>query len=312
MQPGVVYALSAFITWGLYPLYWKQLTSVPDIQLAMHRIAWSFVLLAIILSVKQQWIAFKRGISSWKVLGTYALSSVFIFTNWYILVWAINAGYIVETSLGLFINPLINVLFGVVIFKETLSKWQWAAIGLAFSGVVVVAVAYGKFPWVAFTTAITFALYGLIKKQAPLNPLHGMMLETSILFPIAVMYLVYAESQGIGAFLHVSVGRNALLIGGGVVTVVPLLLFSAAAQLIPLSLLGILQYIAPSLQFLLGTLVYDEPLSMFKLVGFILVWTALALYTAEGFLCHQTPKEVIVAVPTPTGSDESSVVFEQV
>ncbi|KDO28603.1 hypothetical protein SPRG_06459 [Saprolegnia parasitica CBS 223.65] len=311
IDPGVVYALAAFVTWGLYPLYWKQLYGIPDLQLAMHRIVWAFVVLAGILTYKRQWTELKRGVSSWKVLGTYALSSVFIFTNWYLLVWAINAGYIVETSLGVFINPLINVIFGVLIFKETLYLWQWVSIGFACSGVVVVAVAYGKLPWIALTMALTFALYGLIKKQAPLNALHGMVLETSILFPIALTYLIVVECQGSGAFGHVDVVTDVLLIGGGVVTVVPLLWFSLAAQLIPLSLLGVMQYIQPTLQFLLGTLVYNEPLSMFKLAGFILVWAALITYTVEGFVRRYSDVKVeqITMVRTPV-SEASDVPFE--
>ena len=284
MEPGIVYAFVATIVWGLYPLYWKQLNDVPNMQLAMHRIAWSFVIIAAIVSYKREWRAFKASITSWRILGIYATSSVLIFCTWYLLVWAINEGYIVESSLGMFITPLLNVLFGVVIFKETLNKWQWTSVGLAVSGVVVCAIAYGKFPWVAFVMALVFALYSLVKKKAPLNALYGMMLETSILFPIALVYLIVVECNGSGAFGHMGTGKDLLMVGGGFVTMLPLLLFSAAAQLIPMSLLGIIQYIQPTLQFVLGVVVYDESLSTLKLIGFILVWIALAVYTIDSIV----------------------------
>ncbi|OQS03255.1 membrane protein [Thraustotheca clavata] len=311
MEPGVLYALVAFITWGLYPLYWKQLNGIPDMQLAMHRIVWSFVLLSIVMTFKRQWTEFYRGIKSWRILGLYTMSSIFIFTNWYLLVWAINAGYIVETSLGVFINPLINVMFGVLIFKEKLFPWQWVSVALVCSGVVVCAVAYGKLPWIALTMAITFALYGLIKKQAPLSALHGMTLETIILLLPALVYLIYVECKGTGAFGHVSALMDCLLIGGGVVTIYPLLCFAAAAQLIPLSLLGILQYIQPTLQFLLGILAYGEPLSMFQLIGFILVWAALVTYTVDGLVRSRRDHKEVISVQTPV-SEASDVPFTRV
>ncbi|OQS07724.1 hypothetical protein THRCLA_00281 [Thraustotheca clavata] len=286
-HPGLLYAFSATLIWGLYPLYWKQLDSVSGMQLAMHRIAWSFVILAVIVTIKREWIEFGKSILSWKIFGIYTISSALIFCTWYLLVWAINEGYITQASLGMFITPLLNVLFGVVFFKEKLNRWQWLSVIFAVAGVVVCAIAYGKFPWVSFTMATAFALYSLVKKQAPLNPLHGMTLETLILFPIALIYLIVVNCQGSGAFGHHGTGMDLLLIGGGLVTMLPLLLFSAAAQLIELSLLGIIQYIQPTLQFFIGVFVYDEPLSMSKLAGFILVWIGLAIYTIDGVKFHK-------------------------
>ena len=289
LQTGIAHAITSFVIWGLYPLYWKQLQSIPALQLALHRIVWSFVLLGLLLSVLRQWNALYASLG-WRVLGIYTLSTCCIFTNWYILVWAINAGYILETSLGNFINPLINVVFGVVLFKESLRWVQWTAVGLAFSGVLVVAIAYGTFPWIALTGAFTFALYGLIKKQAPLSPLHGLFLETAILLPPSIVYLVVVEVQGTGAFLHVNALQNVMIVGGGVVTIAPLLLFSSAAKSVPLSLLGILAYLSPSVRFAIGALVYHESLTLFQLIGFVLVWAALVLYTLDSCVASANAK----------------------
>ncbi|OQS07916.1 hypothetical protein THRCLA_00087 [Thraustotheca clavata] len=282
MNSGIVCALTAFIIWGLYPLYWKQLDSIPALQLALHRIVWSFVILAFIMSILRQWTTFYQSLT-YRIVSIYTVSTCCIFTNWYILVWAINAGYILETSLGNFINPLINVVFGVVIFKEVLRKLQWLSVALAASGVLVVAIAYAKFPWIALTGAITLAIYGLVKKVAPLSPLHGLFLETAILFPPSFIYLLVLQIEGTGAFLHVDALKNTLIIGGGVVTIVPLLLFSAAAQSVPLSVIGIIAYVSPSVRFAIGALVYHETLTSFQLCGFILVWVALVVFTLESY-----------------------------
>ena len=296
MQVGILYAIVAFVAWGLYPPYWKQLHMVPDLQLAFHRIVWACAILGTHVLIKGEARAFLAGITSWRLLLTFVFSSALIFANWYLLVWAVNAGFIVEAALGLFINPMFSVVFGVLVFHERLRLWQWVAVGLALAGVIVCAIAYGKVPYIALSMAITFAIYGVIKKKTTMLARHGMLLETLLVSPIAIAYLVYAECTGIGAFLHGSPTTSVLLVGGGVVTIVPLLLFSMAAQLIPLSLLGILQYIAPTMQFLFGVLVYNEPLTTLKLVGFVLVWAALAVYSAEGL--WQCVSKVPMAVDT--------------
>ncbi|OQR84905.1 membrane protein [Achlya hypogyna] len=281
MNTGLLCAIGCFVIWGMFPLYWKQLDDVPALQLALHRIVWSFVLLVIILTVFRQWTELYQGMT-WRIIGVYTLSTCCIFTNWYILVWAINAGYILETSLGNFINPLISVGFGVAIFMEKLHMWQWVSIALAAGGVLIVAIAYDKFPWIALTGAFTFALYGLLKKWAPLRPIHGLFLETAILLPASMTYLVFAQAHGTGVFLRVSPLHDVLIVGGGIVTVVPLFLFSYAARRVPMSLLGVLAYIAPSVRFIIGSLVYHEALSTFQLSGFILVWVALVIFTVQG------------------------------
>ncbi|KDO28651.1 RarD protein, partial [Saprolegnia parasitica CBS 223.65] len=307
---GLFAAIGCFTLWGLFPIYWKQLEAISAVQLALHRIVWSCVLLMVYLVGSRQLPAYLRAIASWRVVGIYTLSSVFIFTNWLLLVWAINAGYIIEGSLGYFINPLLNVALGVLFFHERLRWLQWVAISVAAAGVLVVAIAYASFPWIALTLATTFALYGYIKKLAPLNALDGLTLECMLLLPPSVVYLVVAECNGSGAFSHVDTVSNLMLVGGGVVTIAPLLLFAIAAPRISLSLLGVTQYVAPSIQFLLGVFLYNEPFSTFKLIGFILVWAALLLYTMEGLVELRRAKIAAAnRVQTPPVDSVSSVPY---
>ncbi|EQC33928.1 hypothetical protein SDRG_08609 [Saprolegnia diclina VS20] len=308
---GVLYATTCFVIWGLFPLYWKELEAISAVQLALHRIVWSFVFLALIMCLTGQWTTFRTEVANRKILITYTLSSIFILTNWMTYVWAINAGYVVETSLGYFLTPILTVILSVLVFKEKLRKWQWVSIAIAAAGLLVVAIAYAKFPWVAITLAGSFSIYGCIKKMAPLNSLNGLMLETAIMLIPSFIYLIVVECNGTGAFGHVDTKSTLMLIGGGIVTVIPLLLFASAAQRIQFNVLGMLQYISPSLVFLLGVLVYHEPFSSTKLIGFILVWVALALYTAEGIWNQKktsssakddpadVPVAVAVAVETP-------------
>jgi len=283
MKKGVWYALGAYVFWGLFPIYWKLLADIPAVQLLGHRIAWSFFLLIIIVLIARQGKVFWKALNP-RVVLIYSAAAVLIALNWLTYVWAVGAGYIVETSLGYFINPLLSVFLGVIFLRERLRPLQWLPIGLAATGVLYLTFAYGSLPWVALTLAVTFGLYGLVKKIAPLGALHGLTLETGILFLPAVIFLMYSESSGTGAFLHSPTYQNMMLVGAGLVTVVPLILFASAAQRIPLSLMGILQYINPTMQFLLGVLVYKEPFDHHRLIGFGVVWVALILFGLEGTL----------------------------
>ncbi len=283
MNQGILYALGAYGTWGLFPVYWKLLKHVPALQLLSHRIVWSFLFLLAFLLATKQWKPFRAAIASRKVLLIYFAAALLIGVNWLTYVWAVNAGYIVETSLGYFINPLLNVLLGVVFLRERLRAFQWVPVVMAALGVIYLTVAYGQLPWIALTLAFSFGIYGLVKKMAPLGSVFGLALETGILFLPALGWLVFSEVSGRGAFLHAGAGSDLLLVGAGVVTTIPLLMFASAAQRIPLSLLGIIQYIAPTLQFLLGVLVFKEPFTPTQLIGFSIVWTALILFWGEGF-----------------------------
>ncbi len=283
MKKGVWLAIGAYTIWGLFPIYWRLLETIPAVQLVAHRIVWSFLLLAILLTLVQQWHAFRLEAAHWRVIRIYFVAGLLLSVNWGTYVWAVNAGYIVESSLGYFINPLVSVLLGVVILHERLRRGQWIAVGLATAGVIYLTLIYGSPPWIALILAFSFGLYGLVKKTAPLGALHGLSLETGLLFVPMLLYLIFTEANGQGAFLHSEGVSTLLIVGTGLVTVVPLLMFAAAVRSIPLSLVGILQYIAPTLQFLIGVLVFKEPFTPTQLIGFGLVWAALIVFTSESF-----------------------------
>ncbi len=295
MNKGIWYAIGAYATWGLFPVYWKWLSHVPALQLLSHRILWSCLILLGVVLLSRQWKVFRKATLAPRVLRIYIVAAVLIGVNWLTYVWAVNAGFIVETSLGYFINPLLSVLMGVIFLREHLRPGQWVPIGLAATGVLYLTFAYGSLPWIALTLAFSFGFYGLVKKTAPLNSLYGLTLETGILFIPALLYLLYAEMTGQGAFLHTGAVSDALLVGAGLVTTIPLLMFASAARRIPLSLVGILQYIAPTLQFLLGVLVYGEPFTLTQFIGFGIVWAALVIFGIEGFLNHRVQPVAVVA-----------------
>ena len=295
MNQGILCAIGAYGTWGLFPAYWKLLQHVPALQLLSHRIVWSFVFLLAFMLLTRQGQSFRSAIAHRKVLLIYFVAALLIGVNWLTYVWAVNAGYIVETSLGYFINPLLNVLLGVIFLRERLRPFQWVPVVLAAIGVIYLTITYGRLPWIALTLAFSFGLYGLVKKTAPLGSVFGLSLETGILFLPALGWLFYSETIGQGAFLHAGAGSDLLLVGAGVVTTIPLLMFASAAQRIPLSLLGIIQYIAPTLQFLLGVLAFKEPFTSTQLVGFSIVWTALILFWGEGFWAQRWQKVRVAA-----------------
>ncbi|MBO9368292.1 MAG: EamA family transporter RarD [Chloroflexi bacterium] len=280
-RQGFLYALGAYTIWGIFPIYWKALHQVSAIELIGHRIIWSFLTLLSVLTFSGQVGVFWNYLSHSQTRRYYLLAALLISVNWLVYVWGVNTGHIVETSLGYFINPLLSVFLGVVVLRERLRPLQWLPILLAAAGVLYLTLVYGRVPWIALTLAFTFALYGLVKKLAPLNSLHGLSLETAILFLPALAYLLYEEIQGRATFLHTDTRTTLLLLAAGLVTTVPLLMFASAARCIPLSAIGLMQYIAPSLQFLIGVLIYHEPFNRHHLLGFSLVWMALAIFAAE-------------------------------
>lgn len=287
MNKGTLYAIGAYGLWGLFPLYWKLLQHVPALQLIGHRIVWSFVSLFVILIFLRQVKPFKKAALSFSMIRIYALAAILVGINWLVYVWAVNSGHVVETSLGYFINPLISVLIGVIFFRERLRLWQWIPVGIAGIGVLYLTFAFGKLPWIALTLAFSFAFYGMVKKIAPLGSLHGLTLETIILLVPAVLYLVHAESTGNGAFLHSGIGADLLMLGTGLITTIPLLLFASAAKRIPLSIIGVLQYIAPTIQFFIGILVYHEVFTKRQFVGYGFVWVALIIFGADSYLAYK-------------------------
>lgn len=318
MNKGVLYALGAYGVWGLFPLYWKLLGNVPSTQVIAHRIIWSAVFLAVLLTVRRNWKPLLESLRSSRVVVTYATASVILTANWLIYVWAINADKVVESSLGYFINPLVSILLGVVFLGERMRPWQWVAVAVAALGVLDLALSYGHVPWIALALAASFGTYGLIKKRAPLAASHGLTLETGTMFIPAIAFAVLEASRGVGAFGLSSapaisgglspLATSLLLIGGGVVTTIPLLMFSSATQMIPLSWIGLLQYITPTAQFLMGVFLYHEPLTHDNLVGFAVVWIGLAIFGVEGVLARRTSRDIVggedaaaAAVAIPVG-----------
>ena len=294
MNRGVWYALGAYVLWGVFPIYWKWLHDVPALQVIGHRIGWSFIMLMIVILATKQWTRF-RSTLTWRVLGVYLVAGLLLSLNWLVYVWGVNAGHIVEASLGYFINPLFSVLLGMIFLKERLRPLQWLPVGLAAMGVIYLTWTYGSLPWIALTLTFTFGFYGLVKKLSPLGSLYGLTLETGLVFLPALGYLIFTETTGQGAFGHSGFVSDVLMVGTGVVTAVPLLMFASAARRIPLTMVGIMQYIAPTLQFLLGVLLYKEPFTTTNLIGFSLVWAALIIFWVEGFLAHRAQRMMVEA-----------------
>ncbi|MFZ6027468.1 MAG: EamA family transporter RarD [Chloroflexota bacterium] len=291
MNKGVLYAFGAYFLWGFFPIYWKLLKQVAAVQVIAHRIVWSFVLLVAFLTLTAQWQKFRAVAFKPRVVAIYLFSAVLVTLNWLVYVWGVNAGFVVETSLGYFINPLLSVLLGVLFLRERLRRVQWLAVGLAAFGVAYLTFAHGQLPWIALSLAVSFGLYGLVKKMAPLSSLYGLTLETGLVFLPAAAFLAYSDVAGQGAFLHVPWSTNLFLVGAGLVTVVPLLMFAAAARLVPLSVIGIMQYMTPTFQFLLGVFLYKEPFTRERMIGFAFVWVALFVFWGESVYSRQKRKK---------------------
>jgi chloramphenicol-sensitive protein RarD len=293
MKKGILNGIAAYALWGFFPIYWKLLHEVPALEVIGHRIGWSFILLIAFILLTKQWREFRSAALTYKTVVIYSVAAILLTVNWLVYVWGVNAGFIVETSLGYFINPLLSVLLGVIFLRERLRPGQWIPVALAAAGVLYLTLAYGRPPWIALTLAFTFGFYGFVKKLAPLGSLYGLTLETGIVFPIALIYLAFIEFTSAGAFLHNGALIDLLLIGAGLVTTIPLLMFASAARQIPLSVVGILQYIAPTLQFLIGVLIYREPFDQSRLIGFGLVWLALIIFWLESYLANRIPVQPI-------------------
>ncbi|MBE4909575.1 EamA family transporter RarD [Bacillus luteolus] len=280
---GVLYTAGAYILWGFLPLYWKLLDYVPSAEILAHRILWSFIFVVLILAVANKGKKFitecKNVFTTKKALFGVTASAVLISCNWFVYIWAVNHDHIIEASLGYYINPLVSVLLATIVLKEKLNYWQVIAFILAGIGVLILAIQYGQFPWVALTLAISFGLYGLTKKLTKLDSLIGLTFETMIVVPIAIGYLFFLESDGMATFFSASISTKLILVGAGIATAMPLLWFANGAKRIPLSMIGILQYIAPSISLFLGVFLYHEHFTKIHMITFSLIWTALLIYS---------------------------------
>ena len=280
-RKGVAYGVAAYGMWGLFPIYFKALSGIPALEVLAHRIVWSVVLLVPLVLVRGQWTELRRVISSKKTLATLILTTVLIAVNWYLFIWAIAHDRVLEASLGYFINPLINVMLGMIFLGEKLSRPAAVAVVLAGLGVSVQVVMVGELPWIALTLAFSFGLYGLLRKTAAVGAVVGLAVETSILMLPAAGYLAWARRTG-GLYLGSGdFSTDVLLVLAGAVTAAPLLCFTSAARLLPLTTLGFLQYLAPSGHFLLAVLAYGEVLNPGRIITFICIWLALAIFTTD-------------------------------
>jgi chloramphenicol-sensitive protein RarD len=279
---GLTAAIAAFVIWGLFPLYLMGLKSVPAVQIIAHRIVWSCVFILGWMAARGQLSQLREAVMRDGVLVRLTGSALFISANWIAFVWAINNDRVIDVSLGYYINPLFNVLLGIFVLSERLNRTQWAAVGFAAAGVLYLTFATGHVPWVALTVAISFALYGLIRKTVSVEALPGLAIETLLLVPFAAAYLLWSEVHGVGAFGHASGRIDTLLLLSGLITAVPLFLFAYGARRIPYSTMGVLQFIAPSLQLASGIFVFGETFEHSRAVGFLLIWIALAIYAGHG------------------------------
>ncbi len=285
---GVVYASSAFLIWGISPIYWKAMRAVPAFEIILHRIVWSFIFLVPLIIMMRRWQEFIDALKNTRTLLILLFTALIIGGNWLLYIWAVNSGYLLQASLGYYINPLVNVVLGVVFLKERLRVLQILAVLLAAAGVIYLTVYYGEFPWIALTLAVTFGFYGLIRKVIPVGSLVGLTVETLMLSIPALVYLFYLDGHGQGSIFRVSLKLDLLLMGCAPLTAIPLLCFTLGARRLYLSTLGLLQYIAPSCMFILAVFLFREPFSSAQVVTFILIWTALAIYSTDSMRYYRS------------------------
>jgi len=292
---GALSAAACYLAWGLFPIYWKQLTAVDATELIAHRHVWSLAFVLLLMAAGAGFAELRGALVSRTALQWHALSGVLLTLNWLVYVWGVNHGHVLETSLGYFLVPLVNVALGRLVLHERLRRVQWIAIGAAVVGVTLLLIGVGHLPWIALALAATFGAYGLLRKKSPIGPLAGLGLETLLLFPFALAFLVWQQSTGVGAIGRVGAVQHVMLFCAGVVTAIPLLLFAYGARRIRLSTLGLLQYIAPTVQFVLGIWLYHEPFSRERAAAFGFIWLGLAVYTADNLWAqHQLSRNRVV------------------
>ena len=279
---GLIYGASAYVLWGFFPLYFALLLPASPVEILSERFVFSLVFMAVVLTATRSWSALAPVVRHRRQMLLVCCAAVLIAVNWGTYIWAVNNGDVVEASLGYFVNPLVLVVIGVVVLGERLRPLQWTAVGIATLAVAVLTFGYGKLPWIALVLAFSFAGYGLIKKVNAIDPKASLTLETAVASPFALAYLVVLQVSGALVLFHHSTATTALLMGTGVITAVPLLMFGAAANRIPLSTMGLLQYLTPMIQFVIGVWVVDEPMPPARLAGFAIVWLALAVFTFDG------------------------------
>jgi chloramphenicol-sensitive protein RarD len=278
---GVASGIAAYALWGLFPLYFPLLEPAGGVEIVAHRVLWSLLFVAVLLTVVRRWGLVRAAFRDRRTVLVLGGAAVLIAVNWLVFVYGVNSGHVVETSLGYFINPLVSVLLGVVVFGERLRALQWVAVGIAAVAVAVLTVDYGHPPWIALTLATTFGLYGLMKKLVRVDAAPGLFVETALVVVPALAVLVMLQVRGEATFGSAGVGHVLLLVTSGIATAIPLMLFAAATRRVPLSTVGLLQYVTPLMQLAIGVYVYREPMPPARLAGFVIVWIALAVFTID-------------------------------
>jgi chloramphenicol-sensitive protein RarD len=293
---GIGFGIAAYLLWGLFPLFWPLLEPAGAIEILAHRVVWSLLVVAIVLLASGN--AWRRLPRAGRPLGLLTLAAILIGINWGVYIWGVNHHHVVDTSLGYFINPLVTVALSVVVMGERLGRWQWVAVGVATAGVLVLTLQAGRLPWIALVLAISFGFYGLIKRVVGVEPAAGLAVETAVLAPLALGYLLVSAATGHGTFASHGAGHALLLAAAGPITAVPLMLFAAASARVRLSRMGLMQYLTPTIQFVIGVTVRHESLPALRLVGFVVVWAALAIFIIDGASARQRrPKSVEVPEP---------------
>jgi chloramphenicol-sensitive protein RarD len=293
--------LTAYALWGLFPLYFPLLEPAGGLEIVAHRVLWSLLFVGILLTVVRRWSQVRALATDRRRLLVLAGAGLLIAVNWLVFVYGVNSGHVVETSLGYFINPLVSVLLGVVVFSERLRRLQWAAVGIAAVAVAVLTVDYGRPPWIALSLAASFGLYGVMKKLVRVEAAPGLFVETAMVAVPAAVVLAFLHADGSGTFTSAGAGHALLLATSGIATAVPLLLFAAAARRIPLSTVGLLQYLTPLMQLAIGVFVYDEEMPPARLAGFVIVWIALAVFTVDSLRHARTASRRAVTEAVPAG-----------
>ncbi|ASK61998.1 protein RarD [Virgibacillus phasianinus] len=293
---GIIYTASSYLLWGFLPIYWKLIQEVPAGEILAHRIIWSFLFMVAVVLLSRKWRAFmhecKVIIKDKRKLIGISLASITISLNWLTYIWAVNSGHVIQASLGYYINPLVSILLGIIVLNESLTRRQLLSFILAGAAVIYLTFSYGVFPWVALSLAFSFGLYGLLKKMVDISVMFGLAIETMIVTPLALIYVpVFTDNT----FVHNDMlsGTNLLLIGAGIATAIPLLLFASGAKKIPLSMVGFLQYIAPTIMLILGVFLYHETFSLSHLVSFSLIWVALIIYMGSSYRRPSKRKRLI-------------------
>ncbi|MDP9820702.1 EamA family transporter RarD [Nocardioides massiliensis] len=284
---GLLFGVAAYAMWGFFPLYWRLLEETGALELLAARVTFSLLVMVVLVLGLRKLERFRALVRDRRLRRLLTLAAVLISVNWFVFIWGVNNGRVLEISLGYFITPLVSVLLGVVVLRERLRRTQWAATGLAVLAVVVLAIDYGRLPWVGVALALSFGFYGLLKKQANVGAVESLAYETLVILPVAVTYLIWLGAIGEASYLDMGPGTMLLLVGSGLLTALPLLCFGGAATRVTLTTMGLLQYIAPTLQFLIGVLVFSEALPLSRLAGFVLVWTALVVFTVDAWRNHR-------------------------